>query len=197
MRGVDLDFDQLYRDHREGMLSYALRMLNLHVPSAQDAVAQAWLWAWEQRHEYRDRGPGPKPWLLTLTRYAALTLIRDRWTPINLPGTEEEEHAPFHVTGTGYPGLEDPQTHAAWAEVMPYLTEQEAVAVWLKHIGGYTPDEAAREMGVTKTVAQLSADQGLRKIRRYFQPPGFRFQRGCRNCGWHVRTLGHRLSCPS
>lgn len=187
-----LDFDALFRAYHHRLLVQAL---SLHAPSAEDAVAEAWLVAVRDRDRYDGTIGRPVAWLIALVKYAALRQVRDRIRRIadniDLLGDELEERD----RGTPYPGLEDPETHAAWAQVVPYLSQRQAVAVWLRCIGGYTVDEAAQEMGVSKTVVDTASKEGLRKIARFFGE-GERFDAdGCKRCGWPRASIGHATSC--
>jgi DNA-directed RNA polymerase specialized sigma24 family protein len=190
-----LDFDDLFRRYHARMLQQALGMLQLHVPTAEDAVGEAWVKAWAQRHEYRDNGHGPLPWLITLVKWSVLAQVREHYRHLadNVDWLADELGEVDR--GTGYPGLEDPETHRRWAQVVPMMSQQQAVAVWLRCIGGYTPDEAAREMRVSRSVAQNAAEDGLRKIRRFFHGDGYEFTNGCKRCGWPRASIGHRTAC--
>ncbi|HWB35956.1 MAG TPA: RNA polymerase sigma factor [Rugosimonospora sp.] len=183
-----LDFDAAYRAHQGRLLDTAAAILNDR-HEAEDAVADAWLRAWQQRADWTNRGAGPLPWLTTLTKYAALGIIRDRTYHADI--TTHDEWQP--VDTTPYPGLASPETAAAWSEVWPRLSERQAVAVWCRHIGGYTVDETARVLGVPAKAAQNTADEGLRRIAAYFRRG--RAPYDCRRCGWPRRSIGHITTC--
>ncbi|HKS98798.1 MAG TPA: sigma-70 family RNA polymerase sigma factor, partial [Rugosimonospora sp.] len=181
-------FEELYRAHRERLYQHALGMLNANPWDSEDAVSEAFARALEQRDRYEDRGRPALAWLITLVKFVCLTYIRDRRPVVeSAPDVEDVDKT------TPYPGLEDPATHAALAEVWPRLSQRQAVAVWCRHVGGYTVEETAKVLGVAPKTAQNMADEGLRRIAAYFR-------RGpaphdCRRCGWPHRSVGHRSTC--
>jgi RNA polymerase sigma factor (sigma-70 family) len=189
-----LDFDHLYRTHQKDLLRYAASILRQDA-DVEDAAAEAWARAWEERESWEDRGHPPRAWLITLTKLACLNTIsryRDHpWLDLDVAAPHLEDPG---MTQPPYPGLTDPETHAALERVWPYMGERNATAVWLRHIGGYTWEEIAGILETDRKGAFSLAADGLRTIHKFFRGE-HRYFRWCRVCGFGYGTLGHRSTC--
>lgn len=192
------DFDRLFRQTNKKLTDYARSLLNnssKRLPThsswdAEDAVSEAWVKALTA--DWTDTRT-PEALLITFVKFAALAVIRDAQPIVDLDYDRGETE--YRLLDSGYPGLEDPETHAAWAEVLPLLSEKQAVCVWMICIGGYTRDEVARLLGGPKYFVDNGCNEGLRKIQRYFRE-GYRFTgRACGECGWPRASIGHRTTC--
>ena len=153
------DFDRLFRQTNKKLTDYARSLLknsSKRLPShstwdAEDAVSEAWVKALTA--DWTDTRT-PEALLITFVKFAALAVIRDAQSIVDLDYDRGETE--YRLLDSGYPGLEDPETHAAWAEVLPLLSEKQAVCVWMICIGGYTRDEVAR-LSVVPSISSTTA----------------------------------------
>lgn len=131
---------------------------------AEEVSQDAFLRAWKAAATYDQRRGSVLTWLLAITRNRAIDVIRARRaTPID---TQELEQLVTTVLGTGRDEIDVRLDSAETAARLGRLPREQARAVILAVIAGYTAQEVADHEGIPLGTAKTRIRTGLRRMRQ-------------------------------
>ena len=132
---------------------------------AQDVAQEVFVRAWRASASYDARRASVLTWLLTITRNAAIDVVRaNRVTPTDPVLLEEIITATMHMPGPEEEVMRHAQRDAAVAALRTLPPEQ-ARAVVLALIGGRTAAEVSAHEGIPLGTAKTRIRTGLRRVR--------------------------------
>lgn len=166
---LDAGFVELFEAYRGLVFSVALRVSGRHA-DAEDLTAEAFLRAYRALSGYdRERIAKLKvrAWLLTIV----MNLRRNRWrselrkpapdplAPVRSGGDDEDQHE----------GVEDAvlrhETGGELAELLRLLTEEQRVAIVLRHVVDLPIGEIATVLDVPQGTVKSHISRGLQRLR--------------------------------
>jgi len=166
-RGEQAAFAQLYARTSPHLFALLLRMLQRR-DWAEEALQDCYVRIWQKSEGYdADRG-APMAWLMTIARYRALDLLRQRRPELNESDFDAEAPSPLEA--------EDPRAgpeDAAAAgeglgrleECMEGLGEEQRRSVLLAYYEGYTHTELARRLKAPIGTVKSWVRRGLLQLR--------------------------------
>lgn len=146
-------FEEMYRQHDQRVLAYALRRAPAEV--AKDAVADAFLAAWRRFDELPDDA---LPWLIAATRR---TLSNHRRAlGRQLAVAERLAREPLHQPEASTDG-----DAAAIRAALARLSADDREALTLLAWEGLSPTQAARALGCTASAFRVRLHRARRRLR--------------------------------
>ena len=132
---------------------------------AQDVAQEVFVRAWRAAASYDARRASVLTWLLTITRNAAIDVVRaNRATPTDAGLLEEIVTATMHLPGPEEEVFRHVQRDAA-VGALRTLPPEQARAVVLSVIGGRTAAEISVHEGIPLGTAKTRIRTGLRRVR--------------------------------
>lgn len=140
--------------------------------AAEDVSQEVFLRAWRAASTYDVRRASVLTWLLTITRNAAIDMVRARRST----ATEDEIlDQLLHDTLDVVPNLEETTLHRIETEQavrrLHRISPEQARAVVLAVLGGCTAAQVARREGIPLGTAKTRIRSGLRRLRQIGEVP--------------------------
>lgn len=137
---------------------------------AEDISQEVFVRAWRAAQSYDPRRGTVLTWLLTITRNAAIDVMRARRL---IPAEDEILDHLLHATVDGSTTTEDLAVHRVEVQsALRYLqgiSREQARAVVLATMGGCTAAEISRREGIPLGTAKTRIRDGLRRIRQHLE----------------------------
>ena len=162
-------FEELYVASSPNLYVVLLRILR-RPEWAQEALQDCFLKVWQRSETYLpERGPA-LTWLLTLARYRALDLLRERQAEpqIQVELSKAEQDSPLHFVSPELPGaawLSHREESNRLSDCMEQLRPEEKQALLLVYYEGYTHLELAQLLGVPLGTVKSRVRRGLARLR--------------------------------
>ena len=158
-------FSDLYRVMADRLLSYAYGMLRDR-QAAEDSVQQAFVELAGSADSFGGDGTALRSWLYRSVRFNCLDEVRRRKRHPELPTEVLPDSTPSEDRiELGF----DPQLEAAFDK----LSDQQRSIMVLKNVLGFSGDEIAAILGVSRSGVYASATRAERRLRKLLAPVEF------------------------
>lgn len=167
--GDEQAFEELYAVSGANLYGVLLRILR-RPEWAQEALQDCFLKIWQRSETYLPERGAALTWLMSLARYRALDLLRERQTEpgVQIELSEAEEAAPLKF-------ISPEQTGGAWtpesegsnrlSDCIQQLREEERQCLLLVYYEGYTHLELAQLLSVPLGTIKSRVRRGLARLR--------------------------------
>lgn len=167
--GDEQAFEELYLACSANLYGVLLRILR-RPEWAQEALQDCFLKVWQRSETYLpERGPA-LTWLMTLARYRALDLLRERQSDpqVQIELSKAEQDAPLHFVSpepAGAAWVPDSEESNRLSDCMEQLRPEEKQALLLVYYEGYTHLELAQLLDVPLGTVKSRVRRGLARLR--------------------------------
>ncbi|HEY0973001.1 MAG TPA: sigma-70 family RNA polymerase sigma factor [Solimonas sp.] len=160
-------FRDLYDSSSAHLFGLLVRMLKRR-DWAEEALQDCYLKIWQKADSYAPEKGAPLTWLMTVARYRALDLLRQKRPEVELP--DESEAAP--MTFADEDSAIDPESGAIAQEgvgrlsdCMQDLQDEQRRSVLLAYYEGYTHQELAQVLNAPLGTVKSWVRRGLQRLR--------------------------------
>ena len=167
--GDEQAFEELYVASSANLYGVLLRILR-RPDWAQEALQDCFLKVWQRSETYLpERGPA-LTWLMTLARYRALDLLRERQSEpqFQIELSKAEQDAPLDFISqefTGGAGVPDSEESHRLSDCMEQLRAEEKQALLLVYYEGFTHSELSHLLHVPLGTVKSRVRRGLARLR--------------------------------
>jgi RNA polymerase sigma-70 factor (ECF subfamily) len=165
-RGDRLAFSRLYKASSPHLYALLLRMLK-NKALAEEALQDAYIKIWQNSKTYVPERGAPLTWLMSIARYRALDMLRQR-RPEAKYQREEGEDALYELAES----LQDPEadagTQASLIQLqncLETLNERQRQSILMAYYEGYSHGELAAFLDAPLGTAKSWVRRGLQRLR--------------------------------
>lgn len=171
-RGDRRAFSRLYKATSPYLYALLLRMLK-HRGLADESLQEVYIRVWQKAESYDPERGAPMTWLLSIARYRALDLIRQRSGPETAADGPMESVALYELAGS----LHDPESDAGTLEslqnlqnCLEALSEEQRKSILMAYYEGYSHSELAEFLGAPLGTVKSWVRRGLQRLRQCLEP---------------------------
>ena len=158
----------LYKRQGGLIYSFILRMLTNEM-EAQEVVQDTFVQIWRRAPHYDSERSSPLAWMIMIARGLAVDRLRARSRRNAGLAAYEQEVASLEVEVNGVGHAEREELAAACASALNRLPQEQAHAVQLAFLRGWTHEEIARGVGEPLGTVKARIRRGLLALRKIME----------------------------
>lgn len=158
----------LYKRQGGLIYSFILRMLTNEMET-QEVVQDTFVQIWRRAAQYDSERSSPLAWMIMIARGLAVDRLRARSRRDLGRAAYEQEMAALEIEVNGASHNKRDELAAACAQALNRLPEEQAHAVQLAFIRGWTHEEIARGMGEPLGTVKARIRRGLLALRKIME----------------------------
>ncbi len=163
--GDQAGFAALYR-RRSGLIYSLLVRMLVNEMEAQEVMQDAFVQIWRRAHQYDSERSSPIAWMIMITRGLALDRLRARSRRNVGHAAYEREMASLELEIKGTRPAEREELADVCASALNALPDEQAHAVQLAFVRGWTHEEIARATGEPLGTVKARIRRGLLALRK-------------------------------
>ena len=163
--GDQAGFAALYR-RRSGLIYSLLVRMLVNEMEAQEVMQDAFVQIWRRAHQYDSERSSPIAWMIMITRGLAVDRLRARSRRNVGHAAYEREMASLELEIKGTRPAEREELADVCASALNALPDEQAHAVQLAFVRGWTHEEIARATGEPLGTVKARIRRGLLALRK-------------------------------